>query len=459
MMAAWFIYLSKCSVCLCVLYAFCKCLCAGSTLFGFHRKLMLWGLAVSLCLPLVQWTTEKETKAQSPLLMWSEMLSEAWQEMPVAVEGQMETVDIRLEEKDGAWIRNLLPWSYWAGALAVFLSYGLCYIRLWRLLRRGERVRGQGWTGILTDEPVEPFSVGRFVVMSSEDYRAFPLICLHEQMHVRFRHTWDEVLMQALTVLFWFHPLVWLLRRDLREQHEFQADEGVLQQGIDAKTYQILLVRKSVGAKRFAMASGFCHCSLKKRVTMMLKKRTNGWRRIGLLLVLPLVGGTAWLFARPEMNVSQQQERVAAKETAVATLADTVRCERRYAEMKDGPEVFDVKINWKSEVLLTDDVHLKKKKRGAASLVEVEQVATQMLMEKFRKMVDSDKDVHPVIRIQASTQTPEESVEKLEQALREAVRKAVAELSLSCPADRMQKFLEVNWAYQKPKNIPRNRKN
>ena len=98
-------------------------------------------------------------------------------------------------------------------------------------------------------------------------------------------------------------------------------------------------------------------------------------------------------------------------------------------------------------------------KRGAASLVEVEQVATQMLMEKFRKMVDSDKDVHPVIRIQASTQTPEESVEKLEQALREAVRKAVAELSLSCPADRMQKFLEVNWAYQKPKNIPRNRKN
>lgn len=127
--------------------------------------------------------------------------------------------------------------------------------------------------------------------------------------------------------------------------------------------------------------------------------------------------------------------------------------------MKDDPEVFDVKINWKSEGLLTDDVHLKKKKYGVVSLVEVEKAATQMLKEKFRKMADSDKDVHPVIRIQASTLIPEESVEKLEQALREAVRKAVAELSLSCPADRMQKFLEVNWAYQKPKNIPRNRKN
>lgn len=315
-MAEWFVYLTKCSICLCVLYGFCKCLCAGSTLFGFHRRVMLWGVVVCLCLPLGKWTTEWETGVQRPLQVWSGMLAEAWPETPDVAEGQTGKVEIRLMEKDGAWNWNLLPWIYWAGAVAAFLFYGLCYVRLWRLLRRGERVRGEGWTAILTDEPVESFSVGRFVVMNREDYCAFPLIRLHEQMHVRLRHTWDEVLMQAFTVLFWFHPLAWLLRKDLREQHEFQADEGVLQQGIDAKTYQLLLVRKSVGAKRLAMASGFCHCSLKKRVTMMLKKRTNGWRRAALLLALPLAGGTAWLFARPEMNVSRLQEMVAAKETA-----------------------------------------------------------------------------------------------------------------------------------------------
>ena len=458
-MAEWFVYLTKCSICLCVLYGFCKCLCAGSTLFGFHCKVMLWGLAVCLCLPLGQWTTERETGVQRPLQVWSGMLSEAWPETPDVAEGQTGKVEVRLMEKDGAWNWNLLPWIYWTGAGAACLFYGLCYVRLWRLLRRGERVRGEGWTAILTDEPVEPFSVGRFVVMNREDYRAFPLIRLHEQMHVRLRHTWDEVLMQAFTVLFWFHPLAWLLRKDLREQHEFQADEGVLQQGIDAKTYQLLLVRKSVGAKRLAMASGFCHCSLKKRVTMMLKKRTNGWRRMGLLLALPLAGGTAWLLARPEMNVPQCQEMVAEKETVKEAPADTVRTEYRYVEVKDGPEVFDVKINRWSKVMLTDDVHLKRKKYKTVPLAEVEQAATRMLVEKFGKMADSGKDVHPTIRIQTSTQTPEESVEELERALREAIRKAVAELSLSRPADEVQKFLAVNWAYQKPLNLPGKRKN
>ena len=414
---------------------------------------MLWGLAVCLCLPLGKYTTERETGVQRPLQVWSGMLSEAWPETPDVVEGQAGTVEVRLTEKDGAWNWNLLPWIYWAGTVVAFLFYGLCYVRLWRLLRRGERVRGEGWTAILTDEPVEPFSVGRFVVMNREDYRGFPLIRLHEQMHVRLRHTWDEVLMQAFTVLFWFHPLAWLLRKDLREQHEFQADEGVLQQGIDAKTYQLLLVRKSVGAKKLAMASGFCHCSLKKRVTMMLKKRTNGWRRMALLLALPLAGGTAWLFALPEMNVPQLQEMVAARETVNEASTDTVQPERRYVEVKDGPEVFDVKINKSSMIMLTDDVHLKKKKYEVASLAEVEQVATRMLVEKYGNMVDSGNDVHPVIRIQASTQTPEESLEVLECALREAVRKAVAELSLSHPADKVQKFLRVNWAYREPKNI------
>lgn len=457
MMAAWFIYLTKCSICLCVLYGFCKCLCAGSTLFGFHRRVMLWGLAVCLCLPLGQWTTERETGVQRPLQVWSEMLAEAWPETPAVVEGQVETVEVRLMGKEGVWTWNLFPWIYGAGGGTVFLFYGLCYFRLWRLLRRGERVHEDGWTGVLTDEPVEPFSVGRLVVMNREDCRAFPLIRLHEQMHVRLHHAWDEVLMQVLTVLFWFHPLVWLLRKDLREQHEFQADEGVLQQGIDAKTYQLLLVRKSVGAKRLAMASGFCHCSLKKRVTMMLKKRTNGWRRMGLLLALPLAGGTAWLLARPEMNVPQLQEMVAEKETAEEAPADTVRPERRYAEVENGPEVFDVKINYRSNVMLTDDVHLKRKKYKTVPLAEVEQAATRMLVEKFGKMADSGKNAHPTIRIQASTHTPEESVEELERALREAIRKAVAELSLSRPADEVQKFLRVNWAYQKPINLPSRR--
>ena len=103
MMAEWFVYLTKCSICLCVLYGFCKCLCAGSTLFGFHRKVMLWGVAVCLCLPLGRWATERETGVQRPLQVWSEMLAEAWPETPDVAEGQTGKMEILLMEKDGAW--------------------------------------------------------------------------------------------------------------------------------------------------------------------------------------------------------------------------------------------------------------------------------------------------------------------------------------------------------------------
>lgn len=454
MMAEWFVYLTKCSICLCVLYGFCKCLFAGSTLFGFHRRVMLWGLAVCLCLPLGKYTTERETGVQRPLQVWSGMLSEAWPETPDVVEGQAGTVEVRLTEKDGAWNWNLLPWIYWAGTVVAFLFYGLCYVRLWRLLRRGERVRGEGWTAILTDEPVEPFSVGRFVVMNREDYRGFPLIRLHEQMHVRLRHTWDEVLMQAFTVLFWFHPLAWLLRKDLREQHEFQADEGVLQQGIDAKTYQLLLVRKSVGAKRLAMASGFCHCSLKKRVTMMLRKRTNQWRRLGLLMALPLAGGTAWLFARPEMSVPQLQEAVAAMEMPDVVPADTVSAERRYVQVEDGPNVYDIYVNHHGKVMVDARGNHYGRKVEVIEKEAVVSVLSTSLVKHYAQLQQAFKKGKTLtVRISTRVETKESDLQTVEKGIGEAVRKAVAELSSSHPAGEVQQLLKLNMVYNEPRSF------
>ncbi len=454
MMAEWFVYLTKCSICLCVLYGFCKCLCAGSTLFGFHRKVMLWGLAVCLCLPLGQWTTERETGVQRPLQVWSGMLAEAWPETPVAAEGQPGMQENRPDGKDCVQGLALLPLIYQAGAVAAFLFYGLCYVRLWRLLRRSERVKGEGWTAILTDEPVEPFSVGRFVVMNREDYRAFPLIRLHEQMHVRLRHTWDEVLMQAFTVLFWFHPLAWLLRKDLREQHEFQADEGVLQQGIDAKTYQLLLVRKSVGAKRLAMASGFRHCSLKKRVTMMLKKRTNGWRRAALLMAFPLAGGTAWLFARPEMNVPQLQEAVAAMEMPDVVPADTVSAERRYMKVDDGLNVYDVYLDYRGQVFVELIGNNGGPKRETINQGDLSDVLSASWVENYARLQRSFKrgkkftvDVLAWLKYEKTETLYLRDIQAVEKLIREAVQKAVAELSRSHSTDEVQKVLNLNMSY------------
>lgn len=451
MMAAWFIWLTQCSICLCVLYGFYKCLCGASTLFGFNRKVMLWGLAVCLCLPLGRWTTEREMSVQRPLQEWSEMLAGAWPETVVAVEAQPEAVEVRHAEGTGVRLLAFLPVVYAVGAGAVCLFYGLCYVRLWRLVRGGSRVRRDGWTEILTDEPVGAFCVGRYVVMNRREYQAYPMIRLHEQMHVRCGHTRDEVLMQLLTVLFWFHPLAWLLRKELREQHEFQADERVLQQGIDAKTYQILLVRKSVGAKAWAMASGFRHCSLKKRVTMMLRKRTNQWRRLGLLMALPLAGGTAWLFARPEMNVPQLQEAVAAMEMPDAVQADTVSVERRYVQVEDGPNVYDIYVNRPGEVLMDARGSSYGRKAEQIEKEAVADVLSASLVKHYAQLQRAFKRGKVfTVRIRTHVDTKESDLQAVEKGIGEAVRKAVAELSGSHPAGEVQQLLKLNMVYIRP---------
>ena len=108
--------------------------------------------------------------------------------------------------------------------------------------------------------------------------------------------------MECIVIFHWFNPAAWLLMRELREVHEYEADNGVINNGIDATEYQLLLVKKSVGARLYSMACGFNHSKLKNRITMMLKRRTNNWARLKLLLFVPVAAGTLYAFARPEVK-------------------------------------------------------------------------------------------------------------------------------------------------------------
>ena len=85
--------------------------------------------------------------------------------------------------------------------------------------------------------------------------------------------------------------LVWLWQKELRDLHEYQADHGVISCGIDVKTYQLLLVEKAVGTRLYSMACGFDHCSLKKRITMMMERKTPRWKRLYILIAFPLAAG------------------------------------------------------------------------------------------------------------------------------------------------------------------------
>jgi hypothetical protein len=124
-------------------------------------------------------------------------------------------------------------------------------------------------------------------------------VLAHERAHVRLGHSWDILLLQVVQAVQWFNPFVWMMGQDLRALHEYEADEAVLNQGIDAMRYQQLLVTKAVGTRLQTLSNSLSHHSLKQRFVMMHRKKSHAWSAAKSALLLPLTAFTLMAFAKP----------------------------------------------------------------------------------------------------------------------------------------------------------------
>lgn len=312
-MGTFLFYLLKSAFCLILFYVFYRALLSRSTFFRFNRLTLLVGMSVCVVLPLMEFTTGEEHLLHTPFqVMHRVLVEEGYSDSLLGMnldgeEGLSANLSETLQQPTSdTTLRHELVKAggviYIVGSSVVFLGFVLSTIRMWRLISHAGKSKYGKYTLALTSQAVGSFSWGRVIVMSETDYNHSQEILLHEVMHLRNWHTLDLLWIQLLLVLFWFNPAVWLLKSELREVHEFEADNGVINNGIDATRYQLLLVKKAVGTRLYSMTSGFNHSKLKNRITMMLKERTNGWARLKLLLFVPVMAGTLYAFARPEVK-------------------------------------------------------------------------------------------------------------------------------------------------------------
>ena len=312
-------YIFESTLCLTILYFLFRLFFRKDTLFRTNRFLLLAGTMACMLLPLLQIDVPQYTTLQLPITTVRHLLTE--KEIDVQREGGTgekhlsEEASLLMAEKgegiegDRTNVIHTIPviWllggCYFIGALIVLAFLLLSTIRMRRLIRSYPACNYGKYKLVICPEKIVSFSWGHTVVLSQEDYERNPgEILLHEQMHLQHRHTLDLLWMECIVIFHWFNPAAWLLMRELREVHEYEADNGVINNGIDATEYQLLLVKKSVGARLYSMACGFNHSKLKNRITMMLKRRTNNWARLKLLLFVPVAAGTLYAFARPEVK-------------------------------------------------------------------------------------------------------------------------------------------------------------
>ena len=275
-----------------------------------NRFFLLSTLALSLVLPLVhpQVAVPRPTMASGGgyLLELPGMVAEA----PDAAV-QQSVAEVSADAVRGVDVWTVLGVLYWAGvalsALILVVRYGV----LWHKLQKYVFVRQGRFRVSVTDREGPSFSFFRYIVAGRGGMTDAELqqVLRHERLHAAQGHSWDRLAVQLVCCLLWFDPFVWLYGRDLREVHEYLADEAVLLQGGEGeyKSYLRLLYCQITGMQYVPIVNSFHFSTIKNRITMMKQPKSHkGW--VKALAALPVAA--LLLFANCKNQEPAQEQAV-----------------------------------------------------------------------------------------------------------------------------------------------------
>ena len=337
-----FAFLIKSALLLALLYGGFALLLSKETFHRFNRLALLTAMIASLVLPAIQlkapstlplwgsaanaqesaielWDSFFETKESltpnpSPKEEGSSLIAESLTPIP-SPRGEGSNIESESSTEDNI---TLPQRGSWEGALylaGVFASVGFFLFQLFRFwldTKGGTSTKDEeGNTIVIRGGEFPPYSFLHYIIISVSDYeRLRKPILAHEQAHIRLGHSWDLLLLEVVKAIQWFNPFVYLLGRDLKAVHEYEADNAVLNQGIDAKTYQLLLVTKAVGNRLQTLGNNLSHHSLKKRIKMMHKTNSNRWMMTKAVVLPALMALAVVAFAKPKVEEIPATEEI-----------------------------------------------------------------------------------------------------------------------------------------------------
>ncbi|MFA6875735.1 MAG: M56 family metallopeptidase [Parabacteroides sp.] len=299
-MGAFLVFMIKSTLSLAAFYLFYRLLLNGNTFHRLNRVILLGIVILSTVIPLIHFSTNASVVLQQPLRNIEYLLL-------MATSHNVAEADISQLLLFIAIIFTI----YLCGCLFFLFRFIYSLRQILGLISLGEKhyIRN-GIYLVVVCQDIAPFSWMKYIVISKVDLEDNgKAIWLHEKAHIDAGHSVDMLFMSLFSIIHWFNPAVWLLKEDLQNVHEYEADEQVINHGVNIKQYQLLLIKKAVGSQRFtSMANSFNHSKLKSRITMMLKSKSNSYARLKCLYVLPLSALAVVAFARPE--ISQQFEKI-----------------------------------------------------------------------------------------------------------------------------------------------------
>ena len=277
-MEKFLIYDFKVALLLSAFLCFYMLLMRKETWFALRRTFLLLSASLSLTLPFCVLTFHKEET-----IVMSQFPNDIIPSTSEVAENGWSSVSI---------LYTIAGTIILAGAALILAKLIADLFKLRKLLRKSEKRHMQNGTVLaISNEDIRPFSFFHYVVISTvESKEISPALLAHEYEHIRRFHTIDLIFAELYLILQWFNPMAWLLRKELKLVHEFEADSYAMHQSGACGTYMRLLMRKASSNHHFSLVNTFSHKGfLRRRFMMMSSSPSSKKSRLKVLCILPVV--------------------------------------------------------------------------------------------------------------------------------------------------------------------------
>ncbi|MFV0571246.1 MAG: M56 family metallopeptidase [Xanthomarina gelatinilytica] len=302
-------YLIKSSACLAVFMLFYKLFLEKENMHVFKRFYLLISLLISIGIPFITFTQFIEVPVKPNDFIISNSTN------PTTIQ----------EES----INNfpLILWSIYVLGVVVFsLKFIFNLSKILKKIKQNPKLKTQKSIYVLLEELIVPHTFLIYIFFNKTHFETQKIpaeVLIHEETHVIQKHSLDILFIELFQIIFWFNPLIYILKKSIKLNHEFLADQEVIKKGVTLSKYQQMLLAFSSNALEPQLATAINYSSIKKRFTVMKtsSSKTRIWIRS--LVLLPMLAALIYSFSSKkevERNTATKNENTTQSQQTLATI-------------------------------------------------------------------------------------------------------------------------------------------
>jgi len=269
------IYILKSSACLGIFFLFYKLFLEKENMHVFKRFYLLVSVIIAFAIPLITFTQYIESTGNF-------------------VVDNLTQVNIISEQiQDPFPYLSVILWSIYAiGTIFFSIKFTYNLSKLIYKINNNPKHRYRNFTNVLLPDLTIPHTFFNYIFLNKQKFEAQLIpkeVLLHEETHANQKHSVDIILIEILQVVFWFNPLIYYMKHAMKLNHEFLADQAVINHGINTSKYQNILLKFSLSNAQPQLANAINYSFIQKRFTIMKTHTSKNTIWLRSLVLLPLL--------------------------------------------------------------------------------------------------------------------------------------------------------------------------